>query len=148
MVSHNIRKDGIMEVTTGKLNTVSLGNLISQKTRDVQSMIKNERGRWDIILEMLKATQMENDPENRHSLHEEFINLKNFDKYFEFLQSEGFIAEFNPGNNYYLTKKGKDLLEGLNKINNILGDNAELIKLLIPALFFINGSPLFPGWGN
>ncbi len=147
MVSHNIRKDGIMEVTTGKLNTVSLGNLISQKTRDVQSMIKNERGRWDIILEMLKATQMENDPGNRHSLHEEF-SLKKFENYFDFLQNEGFIAEFNPGNNYYLTEKGKRLLEGLNKINNILGDNAELIKLLIPALFFINGSPFFPGWGS
>ncbi|VVB96548.1 Winged helix-turn-helix [uncultured archaeon] len=148
MALHNICKSRLPEVMAGKMDNVSASDLVFQNTQDGQSILKKGRSRWDIILEILKMNQEANGTKNIHVLQDGFIDWRIFDKCFNFLLNEGFIVKCNPEKNYYLTKKGRELLEGLKEINELLGNNTGIIKFLIPLLLFLNGGSIFLNWGS
>ncbi len=86
-------------------------------------MVTRERSRWEIILDVLKAIQEESRPRKTRIMQRAYLDWRNFERYFDFLLEEGFIArEGSTSDVYYkLTEKGQGILTRLQEVNDIAG---------------------------
>ncbi len=88
--------------------------------------LKNERSKWDIIHDMLKAIQEEDGAKKTHIMQRAYLDWRLFKKYFNFLSEEGLIAKstpemhHGPGEYYVLPEKGRELLKRLKEVNGML----------------------------
>ncbi len=83
--------------------------------------MKQERSRWEIILDILKVTREEGKVKKTRIMHRANLDWRNFKRYFEFLQANGFIMNCNPDTECYeLTEKGKNLLQRLKELSELV----------------------------
>ncbi len=84
-------------------------------------MMKKDRSRYDIILEILKVTREEEKAKKTRIMHKASLDWRNFKRYFDFLIAEGFIKNCNDEYDFYeLTDKGKNLLQRLKAVNELV----------------------------
>ncbi len=80
------------------------------------------RGRWEIFLDILKGLENKNRSRKTKIMQMAFLDWRTFKKYFKFLRENGYIEKCgNPGNEYKITEKGRELLEELEKVESITG---------------------------
>jgi predicted transcriptional regulator len=80
-----------------------------------------KRNRWEIILDILKVTNEEKKGKITRIMNKTALDWRNFKRYFEFLQADGFITKCNPDTDCYeLTEKGKNLLQSLKEVDEVL----------------------------
>ncbi len=88
--------------------------------------LKQERSKWDIIHDMLKAIQEEDGAKKTHIMQRASLDWRLFKKYFKFLSEEGLIAKstlemhHGSGEYYVLPEKGRELLKKLKEVKGIL----------------------------
>ncbi len=82
-------------------------------------MSEKERSRWEIILDMLKIIQEDNNAKKTRIMQKAYLDWRNFRRYFDFLLEEGFVAKCNPGDCYELTEKGRELLGRLKEVKKM-----------------------------
>ena len=99
------------------------------------------RSRWEIIQDLLKTTLKEKKAKKTRIMHKTYLDWRNFNKYFTFLLEEGFIVEYTNEKYYGLTEKGKELLDRLEKVCEMLKTGGP--KILILWLLFSNFHFLF-----
>ena len=81
------------------------------------SVMKKDRSRWEIILDILKVTKEEGKVKKTRIMHKANLDWRNFQRYYDYLQADGFITKCNPDPDYYeLTEKGKNLLQKLKEV--------------------------------
>ncbi len=102
----------------GLLTFVSLNNIplwVGVLTGGLpRGKMKINRSRWEIILDILKVTKKDGKVKRTRIMQMANLDWRNFQRYFDFLQAEGFIRMSNPDPEYYeLTEKGIDLLNRL-----------------------------------
>ncbi len=83
--------------------------------------MNKERSRWEIILDILKVTREEGKVKKTRMMHKANLDWRNFKRYFDFLQADGFIAKCNlDPDRYELTEKGKNLLQRLKELAELI----------------------------
>jgi predicted transcriptional regulator len=81
------------------------------------SVMKKERNKWEIILDILKVTKEERKVKKTRIMQRANLDWRNFKKYFDHLQTDGFITKCNHDPDCYeLTEKGKNLLQKLKEV--------------------------------
>ncbi len=80
---------------------------------------KRGRGRWEIIRDILTAILEENKVKKTRIMQKAFLDWRTFNRYFEFLLIDGF-AECNKDECFMVTDKGRELLERLKEVENVL----------------------------
>ena len=84
--------------------------------------MRRERSKWEIILDVLKVIREEEKVKKTRIMQKAYLDWRNFQKYFEFLLAEGFIAKCNPDPGFYeMTERGKILLKKLKEIGELMG---------------------------
>jgi predicted transcriptional regulator len=84
-------------------------------------MVKKDRNRWEIILDILKVTKEEQKVKKNRIIHKANMDWRNFNRYFDYLQAEGLITKCNSDPNCYeLTDKGKNLLQKLKEVAELI----------------------------
>lgn len=87
----------------------------------VRGVMGKERGRWEIILDILYVVQKEKKIKKTRLMQKAYLDWRNFKKYFDYLLEENFISESNPDpNTFSLTENGVELLERLKKVSELL----------------------------
>ncbi len=86
---------------------------------------KPVRGRWEIILDILRAiSEGGSVVKKTHIMQKAYLDWRSFQKYFHFLLEHGFVGSDKPGGSeskgYYLTERGRDLLNRLGEVEGIL----------------------------
>lgn len=90
--------------------------------------IINPGSRWEIVLGILRGiSEEEKESEGKAKktrfMQMAYLDVRNFQRYFDFLLEQGFVARSNSleeGMSYELTEKGKDLLRILMEVEDIL----------------------------
>lgn len=83
--------------------------------------MKRERSKWELISDILKVIREEEKAEKTRIMQRVYLDWINFQKYFDFLLDEGFIARCNPiPDQYELTEDGRYFLKRLIEISEIL----------------------------
>jgi predicted transcriptional regulator len=83
--------------------------------------MKKDRSRWEIIQDILKVTREEGKIKKTRIMHRANLDWRNFKKYFDFLQADGFIISCNSDPDYYeLTDNGKNLLQRLKEVTELV----------------------------
>lgn len=99
-----------------KINVVIV---INDKFGEVE--MKKGRSKWDVILDILKVIQEEEKVKKTRIMQRAYLDWRNFQRYFDFLLAEGFIAKCNPIPEYYeITEKGRNLSEKLKGVAEML----------------------------
>jgi len=96
--------------------------MINQRSREDMGMRK-ERSRWEIIEDILIVLMSEEKSKKTRIMQRAYLAWRDFQRYFDFLLEEGFMAKCNNHGNegcYELTERGKELLKRLNKVRDIL----------------------------
>ena len=82
------------------------------------------RSRWEIILDILKVTAENGDRAKKTRIMQNaYLDWRNFQRHFGFLVERGFVGNHNnpeEGARYYLTERGKELLQGLKEVDEML----------------------------
>ncbi len=87
---------------------------MSQKSQRIRS-------EWEIILDILSATAKNKNTKKTRIMQNAYLQWNNFDKYFTYLIEKGLVEKKSSDeDNYELTEKGDELLEILNRVNEIL----------------------------
>ena len=83
--------------------------------------MKTEKSKWELISDILKVIREEEKANKTRIMQSVYLDLRNFQKYFDFLLDEGFIARCNPiPDHYELTENGRNLSKRLMEISEIL----------------------------
>lgn len=82
--------------------------------------IKKGRCRWEIISDILKATVAEKKLKKTSIMYKANLDWRNFQRYFDYMLKDGFIAKSNPDECYLLTEKGRDFLKRLMEVEEIV----------------------------
>jgi len=95
---------------------------ITQQLIQVGDGIRKERNRWEIIRDVLIVTHEEVKAKKTRIMQKACLDWRNFQRYFDFLLVEGFIAEINNPHkgNYEITEKGKILMKRLKEVAEML----------------------------
>ncbi|MGB2841849.1 MAG: winged helix-turn-helix domain-containing protein [Halobacteriota archaeon] len=88
----------------------------------------NPRSRWEIILDILRViSQEERESEGNEKktrvMQRAYLDWWSFQRYSHFLLEQGFVEKSKSpegGISYDLTEKGRDLLESLKEVEDIL----------------------------
>jgi len=91
---------------------------------------RKERGNWEITTDLLAVIQEEKEAKKTRIMQRAYLNWNNFQRYFDLLLKEGFIAKSNPQESYELTEKGRILLKRLREVKEMLAQK-EAVKILI-----------------
>ena len=96
--------------------------LVYQKSRGENAGLRKERSRWEVIEDMLAVLTEEKLVKKTRLMQRAYLNWRDFQRYFDLLVEENFIAECdNPGTgSYKITEKGRELLKGLKKVREML----------------------------
>ena len=82
------------------------------------------RSRWEIILDILKVISGKGERVKKTRIMQNaYLDWRNFQRHFSFLQEHGFVennSDPEEGTTYYLTEKGKDLLQRLKEVKEVL----------------------------
>ena len=82
------------------------------------------RSRWEIILDILKVISGKGGRVKKTRIMQNaYLDWRNFQRHFSFLQEHGFVesnSDPEEGTGYYLTEKGKDLLQRLKEVKEVL----------------------------
>ena len=87
---------------------------------------KHIRSKWEITLDILRAIlEEEGVAKKTHIMQKAYLDWRNFQKHFNFLLEQGFIAEReeepeSKRKEYYLTEEGINLLRGLKEVEEAL----------------------------
>jgi predicted transcriptional regulator len=87
---------------------------------------KHIRSKWEITLDILRAIlEEEGVAKKTHIMQKAYLDWRNFQKHFNFLLEQGFIAEReeepeSKRKEYYLTEEGINLLKGLSEVEEAL----------------------------
>ncbi len=81
--------------------------------------MRKERNRWDIIKDILIVLQENKKSKKTRIMQRAYLDWRNFQRYFEFLLEEGFMAKCDP-ESYELTDKGKELIKRLRQVDDML----------------------------
>ena len=88
--------------------------------------MKHGRSKWEIIADILKVIQEEEKVKKTRIMQRAYLDWRNFQRYFDFLLAEGFIARCNPIPEYYeITENGRNLSEKLKGVAEML-DNSQI----------------------
>jgi len=79
-----------------------------------------ERSRWEIIHDILKATMEEKGSRKTRIMQKAYLDWRNFQRYFDFLLEQGYIADNQEMKSYEPTEKGKELFSRLSEVRDIL----------------------------
>jgi predicted transcriptional regulator len=101
-----------MEIRTER---VPIGGCI-----DTSFAMKKGRCRWEIISDILKATVAEKKLKKTRIMYKANLDWRNFQRYFDFMLKDGFIAKSNPDECYALTDKGRDFLKRLKDVEEMV----------------------------
>ncbi|VVB87553.1 Winged helix-turn-helix [uncultured archaeon] len=83
--------------------------------------MKRERSKWEIILDILKVVEEEEKIKKTRVMQKACLDWRNFQRHFDFMLKEGFMAKCNPEIGYYeLTEKGRNLLNKLSDVGEML----------------------------
>ncbi len=86
--------------------------------------MKRGRSKWEIISDVLQVTHEEGKVKKTRIMQKAYLDWRNFQRYFDFLLTEGFISRCNPDPGYYeITEKGKNLLKRLKSVTGIFDLN-------------------------
>jgi predicted transcriptional regulator len=95
-----------------------------------------KRNRWEIIQDVLKVMLDEKKANKTRIMQRACLDWRIFQKYFDFLLEEGFIARCSVEvGKYELADKGRNLLERLKDVDNMLSKKEDLKILILVALF-------------
>jgi predicted transcriptional regulator len=83
-------------------------------------LIKKGRGRWDILGDILKATQEDRKIKKTRIMQKACLDWKTFYKYFDYLLQEGFLEESNNDECFVLTQKGRELLNRIQEVEKVM----------------------------
>ncbi len=82
------------------------------------------RSRWEILLDLLKVVaEKEGRAKKTRIMQNAYLDWRNFQRHFSFLQEHGFVgnnSDPEEGTRYYLTERGKDLLQRLKEVEQML----------------------------
>ncbi len=81
---------------------------------------RKDRGRCEIISDILAVVKENGKPKKTRIMQRACLNWDTFQKYFDFLLEEGFVARCDK-ESYELTEKGNELLRRLDTVNEMLG---------------------------
>ena len=85
------------------------------------NLMKKDRSRWEIILDILKVTKEEGKVKKTRIMHSANLDWRNFKRYFDYLQADGFIKSGHPDpDQYELTEAGKNLLQRLKDVTELV----------------------------
>ncbi len=84
--------------------------------------VRKERGRWEIIADILMVFLVEIKPKKTRIMQRAGLNWRNLQKYFDLLIEENFVAKCNSSEmeSYELTEKGRELLKKLKGVKELL----------------------------
>lgn len=83
--------------------------------------IKKDRCRWMIILDVLKVTKKEKTARKTRIMQKACLDWRNFQKYFEFLLENNFIAVCSlEERSYEVTDKGVELMKKLQEVDKMI----------------------------
>ncbi len=84
--------------------------------------MKRERSKWEVILDILRVLQEDGKVRKTRIMQRAYLDWRNFQRYFDFLLSEGFISKCNPISDHYeITENGRHLSEKLKEVDEMLG---------------------------
>jgi len=78
------------------------------------------RSRWEIRLDILTVISKEKGAKKTRIMRRAFLDWQNFQRHFDFLLRHGYINNPEVKNCYYLTEKGRALMERIRAVDNIL----------------------------
>ncbi|MCW3132971.1 MAG: winged helix-turn-helix domain-containing protein [Methanophagales archaeon] len=82
------------------------------------------RSRWEILLDLLKViSEKEGRAKKTRIMQNAYLDWRNFQRHFSFLQEHGFVGNNSSpeeGTRYYLTERGKSLLQRLKEVEQML----------------------------
>ena len=81
--------------------------------------LRKERSKWEIINDLLTVLVDEKNVKKTHLMQRACLDWRNFQRYFDFLLEEGFIANCD-SNSYELTEKGEELIKRLNHVDEMM----------------------------
>ncbi len=84
-------------------------------------IMRKERSRWEIIYDILTVAREEKTAKKTRIMQKACLDWRNFKRYYDFLIKENLLATSNSEKDcYVLTEKGKDLLQRLKEVDDIL----------------------------
>ena len=93
--------------------------IAATKKNDNGAILRKDRSRWEIVQDLLKVTKEEKRSKKTRIMQRAYLDWRNFQRYFDFLLVEGFIANCD-SNSYELTEKGEELIKRLNQVDEML----------------------------
>jgi predicted transcriptional regulator len=100
---------------------------LSRGESKIKMRRKPVRGRWEIILDILRAiSEGGGVVKKTHIMQKAHLDWRNFQKHFNFLLEQGFVDEREePGEGkvYVLTEEGKNLQKRLRDVKEALRQN-------------------------
>ncbi len=82
--------------------------------------LKKGRGRWDIVRDILTATLEEGTGKKTRIMQKAFLDWRTFSRYFEYLLNDEFLTDCNEDEYFTVTDKGRELLERLKSVEDVL----------------------------
>ncbi len=96
--------------------------------------MQKERSRWEIILDILKVIQDEENVKKTLIMQKASLDWRNFKRYSDFLVDEGFIAMCKDSECYAVTDKGGNFLIKLSGISEMFPKDSKQFEQ--PAKIF------------
>ena len=116
----NIYNINLFGILSKKIDYLISLYLHGQKSKGGIFRLKNERGRMDIVLGILKIVPGKKWAIKDSMMDETKIESQVFERYFDFLVKENFIEVSNDKESYDLTVSGERLLKDLGEVYKIL----------------------------
>lgn len=86
--------------------------------------MKQDRNRWEIIRDILKATMSDNKVKKTRILQKAYLDWRTFNRYFDYLNDEGFIKKYKPNGTeeecYMITDKGNSFINKLKELEDVI----------------------------
>lgn len=98
------------------------GGILTLQKNQKNPGLRKERSKWEIIKDLLTVLVEEKSVKKTHMMQRACLDWRNFQKYFDYLLDEGFIAKYNnPENgNFVPTEKGITLWKRLRDVDDLL----------------------------
>lgn len=92
------------------------------------------RSKWEIILDILKVIEEEEKVKKTRIMQMAYLDWRNFQRHFDFLLEEGFIAECKDPECYVVTENGQNLFKKLKEVSEILPEDSKQFGYLAKIL--------------
>ena len=101
---------------------IAFGCMLTFQKNQKNPGLRKERSRWEIIKDILTVLMEEKKVKKTRMMQRACLDWRNFQKYYDYLLVEGFIAQYNNPDKggFVITEKGSELLKKLNDVDDIL----------------------------